>query len=178
MRLMPRATIARICNVSVWEVLRRSFFTSVITLLPICALYIFGGATLQDFAFAIMVGIAIGAVGTIFIATPLLASLFEREPEYARRKALAEQETDAEACANPKRRSPPTRRPTRRSTRSSTAIEALTHVDVAGNGETDENGETNGDDEPDEADDSQAAQDAKRERRRQRRKTRPHGRAR
>ena len=35
MRLMPRATIAQICNVSVWEVLRRSFFTSVITLLPI-----------------------------------------------------------------------------------------------------------------------------------------------
>ena len=27
MRLMPRASIARICNVSVWEVLRRSFFT-------------------------------------------------------------------------------------------------------------------------------------------------------
>jgi SecD/SecF fusion protein len=92
MRLMPRASIARICNVSVWEVLRRSFFTSVITLLPIAALYIFGGATLQDFAFAIMVGIVIGAVGTIFIATPLLATLMERDPEYAGREDEAEPE--------------------------------------------------------------------------------------
>ena len=86
MRLMPRASIARICNVSVWEVLRRSFFTSVITLLPIAALYVFGGATLQDFAFAIMVGIVIGAVGTIFIATPLLATLLERDPAHASRR--------------------------------------------------------------------------------------------
>ena len=95
MRLMPRASIARICNVSVWEVLRRSFFTSVITLLPIAALYVFGGPTLQDFAFAIMVGIVIGAVGTIFIATPLLATLLEREPEYARRKALEQSEAES-----------------------------------------------------------------------------------
>ena len=71
---------------SVWEVLRRSFFTSVITLLPIAALYVFGGPTLQDFAFAIMVGIVIGAVGTIFIATPLLATLLERDPAYASRR--------------------------------------------------------------------------------------------
>jgi SecD/SecF fusion protein len=88
MRLMPRASIAQICNVSVREVLRRSFFTSLITLLPIAALYVFGGATLQDFAFAIMVGIVIGAVGTIFVATPLLATLLERDPRFARRTKL------------------------------------------------------------------------------------------
>ena len=95
---------------SVWEVLRRSFFTTVITLLPIAALYIFGGATLQDFAFAIMVGIVIGAVGTIFIATPLLATLMERDPEYARRKD-AEDERSSRACARPRRPSPPTPAP-------------------------------------------------------------------
>jgi preprotein translocase SecF subunit len=86
MKLMPRATIGRIANVSVWEVLRRSIFTSVITLLPIAALFIFGGSTLQDFAFAILVGISVGAVSTIFIATPLLVGLMERDPEYARRR--------------------------------------------------------------------------------------------
>src|SRR5262245_49127234 len=173
MRLMPRATIAQICNVSVWEVLRRSFFTSVITLLPICALYIFGGATLQDFAFAIIVGIVIGAVGTIFIATPLLATLLEREPEYARRKAIAEseaealRESEAAIAAEPAPETP--------MDAIEHGISALVHGEVGDNGEP-ENGETNGHD--DEADDSQAAQDAKRERRRQRRKTRPHGRAR
>jgi SecD/SecF fusion protein len=86
MKLMPRASIATIANVSVWEVLRRSIVTSFITLLPIVALFLFGGATLQDFAFAIMVGILIGAVSTIFIATPLLTVLMERDPEWARRK--------------------------------------------------------------------------------------------
>jgi len=87
MRLMPRASIATIANVSVSEVLKRSIVTSTITLLPIIALFTFGGATLQDFAFAIMVGIAVGAVSTIFIATPLLVGLMERDPEYAGRRS-------------------------------------------------------------------------------------------
>jgi SecD/SecF fusion protein len=86
MKLMPRASIATIANVSVWEVLRRSMVTTFITLVPIAALFFFGGATLQDFAFAIMVGILIGAVSTIFIATPLLTVLMERDPEWARRR--------------------------------------------------------------------------------------------
>jgi SecD/SecF fusion protein len=86
MRLMPTASIATIANISVREVLRRSIVTSVITLLPIAALFTLGGATLKDFAFAIMVGISVGAVSTIFIATPLLTGLMERDPEYARRK--------------------------------------------------------------------------------------------
>jgi hypothetical protein len=60
--------------------------TTFITLVPIVALFLFGGATLQDFAFAIMVGILVGAVSTIFIATPLLTVLMERDPEWARRK--------------------------------------------------------------------------------------------
>jgi SecD/SecF fusion protein len=86
MKLMPRASIATIANVSVWEVLRRSMVTSFITLLPIVALFFFGGDTLKDFAFAIIVGIVIGAVSTIFIATPLLTVLMERDPEWARRR--------------------------------------------------------------------------------------------
>jgi SecD/SecF fusion protein len=86
MKLMPRASIATIANVSVWEVLRRSMVTTFITLVPIASLFFFGGATLQDFAFAIMVGILVGAVSTIFIATPLLTVLMERDPEWARRK--------------------------------------------------------------------------------------------
>ena len=86
---MPRASIGTIVNVSVSEVLKRSIVTSTITLLPIVALFIFGGATLQDFAFAIMVGIAVGAVSTIFIATPILSSLLERDQEYAGRRGEA-----------------------------------------------------------------------------------------
>jgi hypothetical protein len=72
--------------VSLWETIPRSLATTFITLLPIVALLIFGGATLNDFAFALLIGIASGAYSSIFVAAPLLDWLKEREPEYARRK--------------------------------------------------------------------------------------------
>ena len=84
--IMRRSSIATIVNVSLWETIRRSLATSFITLLPVGALFLYGGATLKDFAFALGVGIASGAYSSIFIAAPLLAILKEREPEYARRK--------------------------------------------------------------------------------------------
>jgi SecD/SecF fusion protein len=83
--LMRRAPFATITNVSLWETIRRSLATTLITLLPIFSLLIFGGATLKDFAFALMVGIISGAYSSIFIAAPLLTIWKEREPEYARR---------------------------------------------------------------------------------------------
>jgi SecD/SecF fusion protein len=83
--LMRRAPFATIANVSLWETIRRSLATTLITLLPIISLLIFGGATLKDFAFALMVGILSGAYSSIFIAAPLLTIWKEREPEYARR---------------------------------------------------------------------------------------------
>jgi SecD/SecF fusion protein len=149
MRLMPRASIATIANVSVWEVLRRSIVTSCITILPIVALFIFGGATLKDFAFAIVVGIVIGAVSTILIATPLLTSLMEGDAEWARRKQYDIKPEQAAAVL--------------RGAELAAAEEPApeTPVDFV---ETVLDG--NGDDA------------AKRERRRQRRRSRPHGRAR
>jgi SecD/SecF fusion protein len=86
--LMRRAPFATIANVSLWETIRRSLATTFITLLPILSLLFFGGATLKDFAFALMVGIVSGAYSSIFIAAPLLTMWKEREPEYARRKDL------------------------------------------------------------------------------------------
>src|SRR5438874_3106283 len=87
--LMRRSSFATIANVSLWETIRRSLATTFITLLPIAALYVFGGATLKDFAFALMVGVTSGACSSIFIAAPLLTMWKEREPEYAKRKQLA-----------------------------------------------------------------------------------------
>jgi SecD/SecF fusion protein len=83
--LMRRAAFPTITNVSLWETVRRSIATSVSTLLPVGALFFFGGETLRDFAFALFVGIAAGAYSSIFIAAPLLSRLKEREPEFARR---------------------------------------------------------------------------------------------
>src|SRR5207253_1636724 len=88
MGLMRHAPFATIANVSLWETIRRSLATTFITLLPVASLLVFGGATLKDFAFALIIGIASGAYSSIFIAAPLLTAWKEREPEFARRKGL------------------------------------------------------------------------------------------
>jgi SecD/SecF fusion protein len=147
--LMRRASFATIVNVSLWETIRRSLATSFITLLPVGSLFLFGGATLQDFAFALLVGIASGAYSSIFIAAPLLTILKEREPEFARRKDVAMEspqgelvfeQAEAAAAAAP-------------------APEAI--ADPVGAAEH-----------------AISSSQAKREKRRQRRRARPHGRAR
>ena len=83
--LMKRASFRAITNVSLWETIPRSLATTFITLLPILSLLVFGGDTLKDFAFALLIGIGSGAYSSIFVAAPLLAWIKEREPEYARR---------------------------------------------------------------------------------------------
>ena len=84
---MPRAAFSQIVNRSMSEVLTRSLATSFCTLLPVVALLLFGGETLKDFAFALMIGIASGAYSSIFIASPVLTHWKEREPAYRNRRA-------------------------------------------------------------------------------------------
>jgi SecD/SecF fusion protein len=67
-------------------VLTRSLATSFSTLLAVGSLLVFGGATLQDFAFAMLVGIASGTYSSIFIASPVLTAWKEREPGFVRRR--------------------------------------------------------------------------------------------
>jgi SecD/SecF fusion protein len=83
---MPRAAFSQIVNRSMSEVLTRSLATSFCTLLPVVSLLVFGGTTLKDFAFALMVGIASGAYSSIFIASPVLTHWKEREPVYRNRR--------------------------------------------------------------------------------------------
>jgi SecD/SecF fusion protein len=84
---MPRAAFSQIVNRSMSEVLTRSMATSFCTLLPVTALLLFGGETLKDFAFALMIGIASGAYSSIFIASPVLTHWKEREGAYRIRRA-------------------------------------------------------------------------------------------
>jgi SecD/SecF fusion protein len=83
---MPRAAFSQIVNRSMSEVMTRSLATSFCTLLPISALLLFGGETLTDFAFALLVGIASGTYSSIFIASPVLTEWKEREPAYRQRR--------------------------------------------------------------------------------------------
>jgi SecD/SecF fusion protein len=84
---MPRAAFTQIVNRSMSEVLTRSLATSFCTLLPVIALLTFGGETLKDFAFALMVGVASGAYSSVFIASPVLTHWKERESGYRNRRA-------------------------------------------------------------------------------------------
>jgi SecD/SecF fusion protein len=92
---MPRAAFSQIVNRSMAEVLTRSLATSFCTLLPVLALLFFGGSTLKDFAFALMVGIASGAYSSIFIASPVLTHWKEREGGYRQRRARIVRELGA-----------------------------------------------------------------------------------
>ncbi|HKG62616.1 MAG TPA: protein translocase subunit SecD [Solirubrobacteraceae bacterium] len=83
---MPSAAFSQIVNRSMSEVVVRSLATSFCTLLPVLSLYFLGGETLQDFAFALIVGTASGTYSSIFIAAPVLTHWKEREPVYAARE--------------------------------------------------------------------------------------------
>jgi SecD/SecF fusion protein len=68
------------------EVIIRSLATSFCAGLPILALMLFGGDTLQDFAFALLVGTLSGTYSSVFIAGPVLTHWKEREPVYKARE--------------------------------------------------------------------------------------------
>jgi len=87
--ILRRMTASQIVNESLAETITRSLNTSAVTLIPVTLLFIFGTGSLTDFAFALMVGIASGAYSSIFIASPLLAILLEREDQFKGRRSDA-----------------------------------------------------------------------------------------
>jgi SecD/SecF fusion protein len=89
---LPRATFSQIVNRSMSEVLTRSLITGLSSVFLVTVLFIFGGATLRDFAFAMMVGLASGTYSSIFIASPVLTHWKEREPAYRRRRERIEEQ--------------------------------------------------------------------------------------
>jgi preprotein translocase subunit SecF len=79
-------TYGEAANLAVNQVLVRSINTTIIGVLPVAALlfagaFILGEGPLKDLALALFVGMLSGAYSSIFIATPLLVQMKEREPE-------------------------------------------------------------------------------------------------
>jgi preprotein translocase subunit SecF len=93
----PRSTetYTQTANRAINQTIMRSINTSLIALLPVAALLfvgagLLGAGTLKELALAQFIGLAAGTYSSIFIATPLLAQLREREPEMAElRKRVA-----------------------------------------------------------------------------------------
>ncbi len=67
-----RGTILEIMNLSVNETLSRTILTGGVTLITTVGLYIFGGPVLNDFAFAILVGVLVGTYSSVFVAAPVV----------------------------------------------------------------------------------------------------------
>ena len=85
--MVQRLGYGGVVNYSLNQTLMRSVNTSLVVLLPILSLLFVGGDTLKDFAFAMFIGVAIGAYSSIFVAAPVLVVLKEREPRYQQMEA-------------------------------------------------------------------------------------------
>jgi preprotein translocase subunit SecF len=80
-------TYAEAAELAVNQTFMRSINTSLIALLPVSGLLfvgalLLGAGTLKDLALALFVGLGSGAYSSLFLATPLLADLKEREPRF------------------------------------------------------------------------------------------------
>jgi SecD/SecF fusion protein len=71
-------------NSSINSTLSRTLLTSLTTLLVVVVLYFFGGEGIHAFAFSLLVGISVGTYSSIFIASPMLLWLTEREQAAAK----------------------------------------------------------------------------------------------
>ena len=91
--LVARLGADGVIDLSLNQVLMRSVNTSLVVLLPILSLLLFGGETLKDFAFAMFIGTAIGVYSSIFLAAPLFSVLKEREVRF---KQLEQKRTERE----------------------------------------------------------------------------------
>ena len=98
-RTSTTRTYSETANLAVNQVLVRSINTTIIGVLPVAALlfagsFILGEGPLKDLSLALFVGMVSGAYSSIFIATPLLAQLKEREPDMRRHRARVESRRD------------------------------------------------------------------------------------
>ncbi|MET9622661.1 MULTISPECIES: protein translocase subunit SecF [unclassified Streptomyces] len=102
-----RWTYSEIANRSINGTLVRSINTTVVALLPVAGLLFIGGGVLgagmlNDISLSLFVGLAAGAYSSIFIATPLVADLKEREPAMkALRKRVLAKRANAAAKGEP-----------------------------------------------------------------------------
>ncbi len=82
-----RITYSEMVNLSMNQTLARSINTSLVAIVPVLSVlvvgsFILGATSLQDFGLALVIGLTSGAYSSIFIASPLLALMKEREPRY------------------------------------------------------------------------------------------------
>lgn len=78
---LRREGIVDLLNNSINQTISRTINTSVTTLLPVVALYVWGGEVLRSFSFALLVGILVGTYSSIYVASGLLAEWWMKSPQ-------------------------------------------------------------------------------------------------
>ncbi len=102
-----RMTYEDVVNLSMNQVLARSVNTSLVAILPVLSVLLIGAellgaTTLQEFGLALVIGLTSGAYSSIFIASPLLAGMKEREPRYASIRQKLANRADREGLLTPR----------------------------------------------------------------------------
>lgn len=88
-----RYTYGELANLAVNQTLVRSINTSIVAVLPVAAIlfigaFLLGAGTLRDIALALFIGILVGTFSSVFLATPLLVWMRERDPRVADHTAM------------------------------------------------------------------------------------------
>jgi len=107
LKIIKKAGFEEVVNISVNQTMTRSIYTLMTVLVTLFALYYFGGSTLKNFAFSLLVGLTSGAYSSIFVASPLLVWLDKRarqqeELRVATRRATLQAQADAKAAEKDK----------------------------------------------------------------------------
>jgi preprotein translocase subunit SecF len=87
--------VSEIVNISINESLSRTLLTSITTLLAVAALWAFGGGLIQNFAFALIIGVAVGTYSSNFVASPVLIGMHNWLEARKQTKASREHQTQA-----------------------------------------------------------------------------------
>ena len=109
-------TYSEAANLAVNQTLMRSINTSLIALLPVAGLLFVGAGmlgvgTIKDLALILFVGLASGAYSSLFLATPIVVDLTERDPRYKAltKRVVAKRSSEARRVAGRRTERRPTR---------------------------------------------------------------------
>jgi preprotein translocase subunit SecF len=80
-----KQSLRDIINLSVNQTLSRTILTSFTVFLVVTILFFFGGAVIHDFAFALLIGVVVGAYSTVFIASPIVLAFEKIKPSGLKR---------------------------------------------------------------------------------------------
>jgi SecD/SecF fusion protein len=94
---LQKTTFMQMANDSINQVLTRWINTGLSQIIPVIVLLTFGGETLKDFAFALLIGLLSGAYSSVAVASPLYAMWKEREPRYKALKDRYSKQSKASA---------------------------------------------------------------------------------